>query len=119
MYTLGLITIVLAILPSIFYTAYSGCGVNYLKTCHPSIFRPKTDDIFMTEVVGNHVQCVNLCNANRNECLAYDLQNFDNGSHNCQMFNQRGRSNCAAAPRTQHFVRVRNFVLSLKVQVYS
>ena len=114
MYALGLITTILALSPSIFYTAYSRCGESYLKTCHPSIPRPKAIHIFTTEVVGDHVQCVNLCNTYRNECLSYDIRKFDNGSYNCRMFKKRGVSNCAVSPYTKHFVRVRVFCLLLE-----
>ena len=109
MNVIGLIAAVFLVSTSIFYTAYCACGITYLRTCQPNIDRPATEHISDKRVVGNYAQCIDLCNSNRNVCRAFDYRSLSNGSYDCLMFNTLGRSDCAVTPRTQHYVRVRNF----------
>ena len=106
---MGLFATVFLVSTSIFYTVYCSCGVTYLRTCQPNIDHPTTVHISNTKVVGNYAECVDLCNSYRNVCRAFDYRSLSNGSYDCQMFNILSRSNCAVTPRTQHYVRVRNF----------
>ena len=109
MYTSSLFAKVFLVSASMFHTIYCKCGETYLRTCQSNIHHPTTDHISATKAVENYMECIDLCNSNKNECRSFDIRSLNNGSYTCQMFNTLGRSNCAVTPRAQHYVRVNHF----------
>ena len=104
----GSFSILLMIGMSSFCAVNCTCGVTYLRHCQQSISTPSASHISLTDTVTHQAECVDLCNSNKTECLAFDTRLLNDGSYNCQLFKNLGRSNCADVPETQYYVRVRN-----------